>query len=129
MKILVCGGRTFGDTRPELIAFVKAMLKLHKKHGVEFTLVHGDADGADTLARAWAELLRLEQRPYPVTDEEWARLGKKAGPLRNQRMLDEERPDAVVAFPGNRGTADMVSRARAVGVPIWIPYPNASAFS
>jgi hypothetical protein len=33
--------------------------------------------------------------------------GKKAGPLRNQRMLDEGRPDLVVAFPGGGGTEDM----------------------
>jgi len=40
---------------------------------------------------------------------EWDELGKKAGPLRNQRMLDEGKPDLVVAFPGGGGTKDMVS--------------------
>jgi len=27
--------------------------------------------------------------------------------------------DAVVAFPGGNGTADMVRRAEAAGVPVW----------
>jgi hypothetical protein len=31
-------------------------------------------------------------------------------------MLDEFRPDVVLAFPGGRGTADMVHRAIAAGV-------------
>lgn len=44
--------------------------------------------------------------------------GKAAGPIRNQRMLDEGKPDLVVAFPGGRGTADMVRRAKAAGVPV-----------
>jgi len=50
-------------------------------------------------------------------DADW-KLGKKAGPLRNQRMIDEGRPDLVVAFPGGKGTADMVRRAEAAGVKV-----------
>ena len=49
----------------------------------------------------------------------WApagRIGKKAGPLRNQRMLDEGKPDLVVAFPGGGGTKDTVRRAVQAGV-------------
>jgi hypothetical protein len=43
--------------------------------------------------------------------------GKAAGSIRNQRMLDAEKHiDVVVAFPGGRGTADMVRRARAAGI-------------
>jgi hypothetical protein len=34
---------------------------------------------------------------------------------RNQQMLDEGRPDLVVAFPGGAGTANMVKLARAIG--------------
>jgi len=49
---------------------------------------------------------------------EWDELGKKAGPLRNQRMLDEGKPDLVVAFPGGGGTKDMVRRAVSAGVAI-----------
>lgn len=35
------------------------------------------------------------------------------GPMRNQRMLDEARPQVVIAFPGGSGTADMVDKVRA----------------
>jgi hypothetical protein len=38
--------------------------------------------------------------------------GRAAGPIRNQAILDEGKPDLVVAFPGGRGTTDMVSRVQ-----------------
>jgi phosphoribosylformylglycinamidine (FGAM) synthase-like amidotransferase family enzyme len=31
-------------------------------------------------------------------------------------MLDESMPHLVIAFPGGRGTADMVKRSKAAGV-------------
>jgi hypothetical protein len=44
--------------------------------------------------------------------------GRAARPIRNQRMLDEGKPDLVVAFPGGRGTTDMIRRAERAGVPV-----------
>jgi hypothetical protein len=38
--------------------------------------------------------------------------------MRNQQMLDEGRPTLVVAFPGGRGTADMMRRARVAGIEV-----------
>ena len=53
---------------------------------------------------------------------DWIRHGRAAGPIRNEQMLREGCPDLVVAFhddPGlGRGTADMVRRALAAGVPV-----------
>lgn len=46
---------------------------------------------------------------------------RAAGPIRDQEMLDKGKPDLVVAFLGNRGTADMVRRAREAGVPVRRP--------
>ena len=110
MKILVCGGRDYGDEKrvfDELDA-------LDKQWRIEL-VIHGDARGADSLAELWSrERLRASTgRKYRVTSEEWRQLGRKAGPLRNQRMLDEQQPDLVLAFPGDTGTADMVRRAKA----------------
>jgi hypothetical protein len=50
--------------------------------------------------------------PSEIYHADW-QLGRKAGPIRNQRMLDEGRPELVIAFPGGRGTSDMTARARA----------------
>ena len=46
------------------------------------------------------------------------RLARMGGPLRNQRMLHEGKPDLVVVFPGGGGTKDMVRRAVKAGVAI-----------
>jgi len=71
--------------------------------------------GADTLGQEWAEARGV---PCDVFMANWAGLGRKAGPIRNQEMLDQGRPNMVVAFPGGRGTADMVRRARGAGVEV-----------
>lgn len=52
---------------------------------------------------------------YPAN---WLKYGRMAGAMRNQQMLDEEEVDLVVAFPGGKGTADMVRRARAAGIEV-----------
>ena len=42
----------------------------------------------------------------------------QAGHKRNQLMLETEKPDLVIAFPGTGGTADMMRRARRAGVKV-----------
>ena len=111
MRVLVCGGRDYRDkTRlSRVLDFV------HKERGIG-VLIHGAARGADTLAAEWARVAGVQTEAFPA---DWATHGKKAGPIRNQQMLDEARPDAVVAFPGGSGTADMIARSKAAGLPVW----------
>ena len=73
--------------------------------------MHGAARGVDEIAGLWANEMGIEEEQYPVTNEDWNRLGKKAGVLRNQDMLEQSKPDGVMCFPGGRGTADMYNRA------------------
>lgn len=108
MKVLVCGGRDFSN-----IAFVWRKLDdLHQSTPIT-ALMQGGARGADTIARDWAVTKPGIQR-Y-VCRADWEKFGKRAGILRNARML-EWKPDLVVAFPGGRGTADMVQRSKNAGV-------------
>lgn len=67
----------------------------------------------DALAHDWAVVNWTQFEEYKA---DWDTYGLAAGPLRNQRMLDEGKPDVVLAFPGGKGTADMVARARKAGV-------------
>lgn len=76
-------------------------------------VIEGGARGADCMARMWATRNELRNDTHPAN---WDAYGPKAGPIRNQQMLDNAKPDLVVAFSGGRGTADMVRRARASGV-------------
>lgn len=125
MRILICGGRDYGETggdqqRDERLAFANAFLKLYEKHGESLVIINGGCPtGADKFARATALHFEVEFETYPA---KWKRLGKRAGPVRNQHMVDHAHPQAAVAFPGGDGTADMVRRLRAVGIPVWIPY-------
>lgn len=110
MRLLVCGGRDYtavGDAHRMLDA-------LHGLRPIGM-LIHGAARGADSIAANWAKTRGIATVAYPA---DWDRFGKRAGPVRNRQMLHEARPDAVLAFPGGRGTADMVKQARAQKVPI-----------
>lgn len=110
MRVLVCGGREFNDA-----ALMWATL--NEQHATDvFTLViHGGARGADYMAGLWASETGIEVKVFPA---DWNRHRKAAGPLRNQQMLAEGKPDLVIAFPGGAGTADMVRRANAAGVEV-----------
>lgn len=108
MRAIVCGGRNFADW-PFLDATLSA---IHKETPFE-RIATGAAPGADTLADTWARTKSITVERYRAL---WYTFGPKAGPIRNQQMLDAEKPDVVIAFPGGRGTADMVRKARAAGV-------------
>jgi hypothetical protein len=110
MRVLVCGGRDFADRQ----LAIDTLDSLDAERGIG-RIIHGAARGADTLADEWAAARGV---PVERFHADWRAHGKAAGPLRNQRMLDEGRPGLVVAFPGGRGTADMVRRARAAGVEV-----------
>lgn len=81
-------------------------------------VVHGDAPGADRLAKEWAQERGIEQEAHPA---DWKRLGEIAGPVRNDGMA-QLGADGCIAFPGGRGTADMCGRAEAAGIAVWRPY-------
>lgn len=110
MKVLVCGGRDYDDK-----AVVYAMLdRIHVEHPISL-VIDGGANGADLLARSWGWDRDVKRRTFPA---KWKEHGKAAGPIRNAQMLSEGEPDLVVAFPGGRGTANMVSLARGSGVKV-----------
>src|SRR3954454_19716065 len=109
-RVLVCGGKDFYD-RDGLYA---ALDGLHADH--RFTVViAGGSRGADTMAYDWAVWRGIRTKVYKA---QWERYGAAAGPLRNQRMLDDGHPDLVMAFPGGKGTAGMIALARQAGVKV-----------
>ena len=115
MKLIVCGGRDFTD-RAFLFAALDAV---HRKRPIG-TLAQGLCPtGADAFAVEWAKARDVFCIGFEAN---WREFGASAGPRRNQQMLDYG-VDGVVAFPGGRGTADMVRRARAAGVTVWQPKP------
>lgn len=108
VRVIICGGRDFDN----VIWMRERLEDFHHRVGNITTVIHGGASGADAFAGAWARNRGIDVEVFRA---EWAKDGKAAGPIRNQRMLARE-PEAVIAFPGGRGTADMVRRAKAAGV-------------
>lgn len=119
LTVLVCGGRDFTNST----LLYETLDHLHRLSGIariveggQRTLERGKiVGGADYFATCWALSRRV---PSTIMQAEWTKYGPAAGPIRNQRMLDETHPDLVVAFPGGRGTADMVAKAKAAGVEV-----------
>jgi len=108
MRVLVCGGRYFDDA-----ALVKKTLdRLHADDPIT-DLIQGGATGADYLAIQWCKSQVAPIFRWQVDPPWHSHLGGAAGPMRNLRMLKWLKPDLVVAFPGGRGTGDMVMKARA----------------
>jgi predicted Rossmann-fold nucleotide-binding protein len=108
-RYLICGGRHFTDY--DAVHRVLRALILHPERAV---VIQGGGRGIDALAATWAKTNRV---PEVITVRaQWEKFGSAAGPIRNRKMLEEQKPDVVIAFPGGPGTADMVRQARGAEV-------------
>src|SRR5688572_33050578 len=104
MRVLVCGGRDYAD-RAMVYAVLDEVAGVTDDEPLgrpDFLIIHGGATGADQLADDWAVMNWKLCLRRPVKKSEWDEHGKAAGPMRNQRMLDEGKPDLVIAFPGGK---------------------------
>lgn len=103
MRVIVCGGRDQVDYE-----FVRNVLDhLHKEFN--FThIIEGEARGTDKMPRRWAEERGI---PFTPVQAEWNKYGYGAGPIRNRLMVEQGKPDMVIAFPGGKGTANMIKTA------------------
>lgn len=153
LRILVCGGRDYGldkvDEHGETVSnYLARAILFWLLDGAweeetlghlltelsEFTLIQGGAKGADALAAWWADNSpmhghnenedqpKFEHKEFPA---DWNQYHKAAGPIRNKQMLDEGKPDVVVAFTEiplaeSKGTRDMVEQAVEAGVPTFV---------
>lgn len=117
--LLISGGRDFTDVEYMIMVLNWLKERLETQHKL-VKVVTGGARGADEIGELWAKEVGIPVVTYPVTDNDWKRLGRKAGVLRNQEMLDKENPDGVICFPGGKGTADMQRRASQIPwVDVW----------
>ena len=115
LRLLVTGSRYYKDyarLSSELNALSDCL-----PEDVSLRVIHGGAHGADSLSQRWADEHHV---PADVYMAEWDEHGKAAGPIRNQRMLDEGKPDIVIGFPlpGSRGTKHMMTIASQANVPV-----------
>lgn len=103
MKVLVCGARDYKNYK-KIETFLKDLPK-------DTIIIHGGCEGADNMAGEIAYKLNFKVLVFKA---EWNKYGKAAGPIRNQKMI-EQKPDLVIAFHDciekSKGTKDMISKA------------------
>lgn len=112
MRVLICGSRYWKN--------YERMFNVVTSLGKIDMIIEGDAKGADKRGRQVAEALNI---PCLTFFAGWAIYGDAAGPIRNKRMLEEGKPNIVLAFHDNlknsKGTANMIQLALERGVPVW----------
>lgn len=111
-RILVCGGRKFADNK----LFEQTMAKALPFFDQDYCIINGLATGADSMAHAWACGRGVPSICVPAN---WGIYKDKAGPIRNQWMIDFCAPDLVIAFPGGSGTAHMIQISKEQHIPVW----------
>jgi hypothetical protein len=113
MRVLITGSRTWTD-HDAIHTVLDAIAKEAFAAGdTEVVVVHGCASGADTLADLW---VRRNAAQWPVRAErypaQWKRYGKRAGMVRNARMV-RLGADVCLAFikDGSRGATSCADLA------------------
>lgn len=118
-RVLVCGGRDFEDE--DLVH--RVLDRYDDEQNTIRLVIHGNGgrwkndldmygqpipkSGADLWAGTWANIRGC---PCMILPAAWRGLSVSAGPVRNGWMLEFGAPDLCIAFPGGRGTANMIKR-------------------
>lgn len=104
LRVIVCGGRTYSNQRYVWSTLDELSPSL---------IVHGTClFGADELADQWALLRGVDLVRVPAL---WTN-GRGAGPRRNKLMATLGIANALLAFPGGKGTESMIREARRAGL-------------
>lgn len=134
MKLIVCGSRTIA--KPQYIFHVLDTYRPYLQESLDL-LIHGAANGADTIAAQWAKTRNVPSLAVPA---DWKRnvhgpgtYDRSAGPKRNTKMLEmltldpdlTGQTDEVIAFVDkpekeSRGTAHMLSIAESAGFTVHV---------
>jgi len=124
-RILVTGSRSWSDydTVCRGLAVAIETIKKQKPDDKRIVIVHGNAKGADTMAATFVYQFQdyLKEKGYSLVEEahpaNW-KIGKQAGPIRNEQMIDAG-ADICVAFnEGGPGTAHCMALAKRAGIEV-----------
>lgn len=104
MITIIAGGRdhVFSKRDFELLDQYRAILPITE-------VCSGKAMGADYMGELWAKTRKLPLHEFDPNKMDLSIPFALRAKLRNQQMADFA--DALIAFPGGSGTADMIKRA------------------
>jgi hypothetical protein len=105
MKTIIAGGRDYTERQGDA--------EFLSRIGVS-EVISGGCRGGDEFGEIWARRIAL---PVTKIAADWKTYGKAAGPMRNEAMAKQAQ--AVVLFPGGKGTANMEATARKHGLKIF----------
>lgn len=110
MKVIVCGGRDFTDYGGMERHLDFYLQNMDKK---TLEICEGECEGADSLAKEYAELKGYKVKEFPA---DWAKYGNAAGPIRNTEMAAYA--ELCIAFwdGKSKGTRDMLKKAKKFGL-------------
>jgi len=115
MRVCICGDRNY--TCIENIE--KEILLLKEKYNDNLLIITGKCQGVDNLAERVSIKHNIKHIEYPA---DWKKYGKAAGPIRNKQMIQEGKPELVIAFHNNikhsKGTKNMVNQCLAENIEV-----------
>lgn len=109
-RVIVCGGQSFGERGTVFFH----LDRMHAANPIEMIITGADTE-IDRDAQGWAEARRVTRAIFQV---KWGLYGNGAMGRRNAEMIEKGRPTDLFVFPGERGTADLILRARRAGLNI-----------
>ncbi len=120
MILVVTGGRDYTDNDAVIAALDPYTTRPERLQAI----MHGACrTGLDDLVSRYCSRRCIPQDKYHA---EWHHHGKRAGPLRNSRMINaacawvERGVEVVVlSFPGGRGTQDCTDKAHRANLPVY----------
>ena len=121
-KILICGDRNLNENDTNMINIIKKQLEKCYKQGYTY-IIHGNCTGVDKISAKLASEIGYKEENIIKYPADWSQYGKKAGPIRNKQML-EENPEFILAFHSqiqkSKGTKDMIKQALKSGKIVWL---------
>lgn len=134
MRVIVTGGRDKTSREDREMVF-RGLDYYHNTIGITLVIEGGEKRGIDHWAEQWADSRDVhhvkEEADWNNIDAPGAvvrsrtfgsvtkEYNAKAGPDRNQRMIDDYNPDACIHFPGGDGTHNMIELSIKAGLTIY----------
>lgn len=108
MKVAIVGSRYYNDYDSFVI---KVDNILHRYSRKSINIISGGCRGVDRLAERYARERNIKIK---VIEAQWNKYGSRAGPIRNQVIVDMSH--MVIAFVGikSRGTINTISIAKSL---------------
>lgn len=112
MKVIIAGSRSIADINIVIDAIHESGLRNRITE-----VVSGGARGVDQLGEQWAEMHSINTKRMPA---DWARVGRRAGFVRNREMA--QYADALIAvWDGvSHGTEHMINVARECKLKVYV---------